>query len=407
MILKKKSGPASQIGFQEAFASVELMLNIEELGEEYELLWPAEIFSSEVNAAIKSGPNFRGFAEKLLKEAFAEAAPSGRFHLLLTGSEWGTPGSTFKPTETGARQFLSDLASCAHLLPVGKTVAPYWTQKGCPQSPTPKQSMDTLRVAWVGLVEELIEAGFYAQAVGQNCVDNERYLDIEANLSKQIELRTGVKNLWPIAGAFVLDDMLLTLIEVLHDLAARPRSSSPHNFNECGVHYDDFARRPGQAIYRWRVNELLASHGSDLRLSDEGEDRGRLVTHFSDPRANLVTQISEPEGTTDRAEIEHAIALFRKRGATREDKRSACNALARVLEMRRPLLEAAMKKEAVSQNENQLFFIANGFDIRHNRLDQRPDYDVIFLDWIFWLSLASCDLTSRLMEREGISPQLE
>lgn len=93
----------------------------------------------------------------------------------------------------------------------------------------------------------------------------------------------------------------------------------------------------------------------------------------------------------------HATALFRSRTATREDKRSACIALAGVLESRRSLL----KTNLLSGDEGALFQIANQFDIRHRKADQHPDYDDAYLDWLFWWYLATVDLTDRLIARGG------
>ena len=90
------------------------------------------------------------------------------------------------------------------------------------------------------------------------------------------------------------------------------------------------------------------------------------------------------------------MALFRSRGVTREDKRSAAVALARVLEDRRDLLKA----ELLSKDEGSLFQIANQFDVRHRRADQRPNYDEAYLDWIFWWYLATVELTDRLLARQ-------
>ena len=98
----------------------------------------------------------------------------------------------------------------------------------------------------------------------------------------------------------------------------------------------------------------------------------------------------------DRGAVEHAVALFRARAAGREDKRSAVMALARILEDRRALL----KVELLNKDEGALFTIANGFDVRHRRADQRGDYAEAYLDWIFWWYLATLELTDRLLHRQ-------
>ena len=93
--------------------------------------------------------------------------------------------------------------------------------------------------------------------------------------------------------------------------------------------------------------------------------------------------------------VEHGIALFRKRGVTREDKRSACVALALVLEDRRRLL----KEEMLRKDEGMLFKIANEFDIRHRDGKQYDNYGDEFFDWIFWIYLSTIELTNRVIAR--------
>lgn len=115
-----------------------------------------------------------------------------------------------------------------------------------------------------------------------------------------------------------------------------------------------------------------------------GDDRCILVERAlrtSDPRA--------------REQVQHAIALFRGRTATTQDKRSAIVTLAHVLEVRRRLLKA----ELLRGDEGALFGIANEFAIRHDNERQKTDYDPVFLDWIFWWYLATIELADRLLVR--------
>jgi hypothetical protein len=145
------------------------------------------------------------------------------------------------------------------------------------------------------------------------------------------------------------------------------------------------------------VNRLLATSTLGLRLAEEGEDLGRLVrvepTGLEDlPERAL--RAATPR-TIDR--VQHAIALFRSRTAGLEERRSAVIALAGILEERRGLL----KTELLTKDEGALFAIANGFAIRHQRADQRGDYDSAFLDWLFWWYLDTVQLTDQLLAREA------
>lgn len=174
---------------------------------------------------------------------------------------------------------------------------------------------------------------------------------------------------------------------------ARPRNRFWHDYGGCGWDYSNYATAPGRAVYRWRVDQVLAAGGIPLRLADSGEDIGRLVHEPGDSRKDLVTAALATPAQSDRDTVEHAVALFRSRWAGREDKRSACRALAGLLEDRRSLI----KQELLSTDEGALFEIANKFAVRHRNADQRVHYDDAFLDWLFWWYLATFELTDRLL----------
>jgi hypothetical protein len=166
-----------------------------------------------------------------------------------------------------------------------------------------------------------------------------------------------------------------------------------------GLDYSSFATGPARRLYRWRVNRLLAASDLGLRLAEGGEDLGRLVraepTGLEDLPERAV-EAATPE-TVDR--VRHAIALFRSRTATVEERRSAVITLAGILEERRDLLKA----ELLSKDEGALFQIANGFAVRHQRADQRADYDSAFLDWFFWWYLGTVGLTDQLLARQAVA----
>ena len=94
-------------------------------------------------------------------------------------------------------------------------------------------------------------------------------------------------------------------------------------------------------------------------------------------------------------EVGHAVALFRSRDADIASKRSAIVALAGVLENRRELIKTSLLRK----DEGALFELANEFDLRHRKPDQRGDYDEAFLDWIFYWYLATVELTDRVLAR--------
>ena len=126
-------------------------------------------------------------------------------------------------------------------------------------------------------------------------------------------------------------------------------------------------------------------------MADTGENKGLLVDLVDDARADLLDGGSwknDPKKT----DVEHAIALFTRHGASREDKRSAVVALAGVLESHRESLKGLL----CPKDEGALFNIANSFDLRHRDKSQKADYRAEFLDWIFWWYLATVELSNRV-----------
>ena len=60
------------------------------------------------------------------------------------------------------------------------------------------------------------------------------------------------------------------------------------------------------------------------------------------------------------------------------------------------LIDALAKSD-----RSALFDIANNFHVRHQDAKQKRDYDDFYLDWIFWLYLASIELTNRVIDQQA------
>lgn len=252
-------------------------------------------------------------------------------------------------------------------------------------------------------MDDLQQRGYLGMVAPAPCVDDnfagafpDEVLDV------LIEDRLGKKNLWSPRPAAWDEATFFDLVEIFHDLVSRPRRRRFHSYSGCGWHYSAFTPRPAQILYRWTVNRLLARNGIGLRLAKSGEDVGRLVHEVDNARADLVDAALATADPERRAVTAHAIALFRSRCAGVEDKRSACVALAGLLEERRALL----KEELLSADEGALFLIANKFAIRHRRADQRADYDPAYLDWVFWWFLSTVELIDKLLASQASDPTI-
>jgi len=57
----------------------------------------------------------------------------------------------------------------------------------------------------------------------------------------------------------------------LYEHCSKPVQRTHHDWNGCGWHCSVFARAPGQAEYRVRVNKILEGYADGYELSVEGE----------------------------------------------------------------------------------------------------------------------------------------
>lgn len=370
-----------------------------------ELRWPRELFATEA-AALRDAPDagspaWQDRAELLLEEAFTGTAV--RAHLARVTGEaaaardpWGPNPST---ADTSPADFLTWLDSATITFPTQAQPRPYWSRRHAPRPVTANKSR--LAEWFQQTIRDLDSQGYFEHTFPSGCEDAGDD-DTSVDPSMVLAERIGVPDLWPLQASReswdpeTSPDVFYDLIEALHDLVARPRSRSYHSYWR-HWHYGDFSSSAGQMLYRWRVNRILIVAGVELHLADAGEDIGRLVRVSGDSRNTLVDRVLTVKDDGDARQ--HAVALFRSRAADREAKRSAVVALARLLEDRRQLL----KKHLLRKDEGALFQIANEFDLRHSKADQRGEYDEAYLDWIFWWYIATVDLADQLLSRQEIN----
>lgn len=366
----------------------------------YELLWPAELLASEGERILRasdrtSDSSWVDRATCLITEALAGTTAVADFEELPdrdapTDDPWSstTPGWGSR-AGMAKRQWFTELVNRAGELRQAATPRPYWPQRrGRGLSHDGSTPRDTRR-DFARLVGEFEDKGYLVEVFGEECVDDNSELPDAAEV---IDRRLGIPDLWPLTPETWDEDTFYGLIEVFHDLVSRPRMRRYHSYSGCGWHHSEFHNGPARILYRWKVNQLLRSAGIEYELATEGEDLGRLVAVTDDARSSLVHRALNESAPNITARVRHAIALFRGRDTTVESKRSAIVTLAGILEERRALL-----KDKLGKDEGALFEIANRYDLRHRKADQRGDYDEAFLDWIFWWYLGTVELTNRLV----------
>ena len=287
-------------------------------------------------------------------------------------------------------RWLIDLRESMPDLTEQQSPRPYWSQRKQPPKEPTAPSLDAVVRRVRREIDDLTSQHWFASTLGFDCVDSNG--EVETSIEDQLDRRVGKAHLVALDDAEWTEDDLCDFVEVYHDLSARPTRGWYHPYANCGFHPSRFAHSSGMRIYRWRINKLLAASTLGLRLAEEGEDIGRMVRVLSDGlqllAASKASSASEAE-----PEIAHAIALLRRHGGSREDRRLAVVGLARVLEVRR----VALKEHLLSKDEQALFQIANKFDLRHRKADQMADYGDDYLDWIFHWYLATIDLLDRVL----------
>lgn len=361
------------------------------------LRWPTHVFASELDAMIRTGSTGEE-VDHLIREAFDDHDELLRF---LPGDAIFMGGAQ-RPTSRD--QYLSELLSLANAGLVPEFVAPSarWRER----KGVHRQTSESLPSLFGKALQELDELGYWDHAAHPPCVDDsfetlehlgdvvERELGIAVDLKFLPRAYKGATENVKALDELTEDDVF-ELVEIFHDLAARPRSRYYHDYGH-DWHHSDFAKGTGQAIYRWKINTILRDAQVAYCLAADGELRGRLVSAFDDGRMELLRSATTNAATEDKSRLDHAAALFLKRGSTTEDKRSALKNLADLLEKDRALLKA----ELFSKDEGALFEIANKFGIRHHTAQQQDDYDEAFLDWVFWWYLATVELAQRLAARK-------
>lgn len=244
--------------------------------------------------------------------------------------------------------------------------------------------------------EQFSENGYFQQSFGYWCVDSENVAgSLGSDLGGVVLLELRKDNLWPILTKCLeySEDDLFDIIEFLYDNVSKPTEGYFHSYGGCGYHYNSFNREEGQVEFRTRMNRLLGSYKPPHELLQNGE-----VASKADPGLENLFKTDLPRTDPDRVEsrVHAAIAKFRRHRSSFEDRRDALRDLADVLEFLRPQLKSVLK----SQDEADLFNIANNFGIRHHNEKQKTDYDeAIWLSWIFYYYLATIHAALRLIEK--------
>lgn len=360
----------------------------------YSLSWPRPLFLWEAHRILQtaSETELLAWTVHLIREAFEDEAVVETFTAEMSAQEaaaaWGVPAVTVRPARPWLQALLTDEARLAPYRP-----PVYFAERQSGGHIDLEQdSRYTFAEDFIELLNSMSLEGYFPKILPKVCEDN---WTEPIDVAREIRRATKQTVDWPLSATdakFLPDVTVYSLIEYFNDQAQRPRKADWHNWNNCGYDYTDFNRESGGAVYRWRVNTLLSQHKVPLMLGSVGAERGRLVHSFSHEQDVLLTQEVQNRAENPADEVAHAIRMFRARNANNIDKRAALALLYKRLEPKRRYLEGKTTKGDV----DDIFNIANRYQIRHSVgkqfNEERPEY----LEWMFWNFLSMVRLLDAL-----------
>jgi hypothetical protein len=239
--------------------------------------------------------------------------------------------------------------------------------------------------------------GYFQEYLGYECVDA-GYIPgkLGHDMQGALLLQLRKSDLWPIDRKidFYSEDDIFDIIEFLYEHCSQPVKRSWHSWSDCGWHCETFDKLVGQIEFREKVNKILEIYQDGFELSNVGEIL-RLLDTGLEPLFEAEVPSNDPDNITTR--VEAAKLKFRRSRSSIEDRGDAIRDLAAVLEFLRPEL----KKVLTTQDESDLFNIANNFSIRHHNDKQKAQYDKpIWYSWLFYYYLATIHAALRLIARK-------
>ena len=251
-------------------------------------------------------------------------------------------------------------------------------------------ALDELKELFQRVHGNLSEAGYFDESFGFLCVDNDHVSGIIHDVGLEIFLKIRKKNLWPVPTYIEQynEDDLFDIIEFLYVHVSKPIDGTYHDWNDCGMHWETFNKAEGQKEFREKINEILGMYIGRYELSEKGEILTKPEIGFE--KIFEADIPSTEKSVTER--IDSAIRLYRRHGASLDDRRQAVRDLADVLEYLRPKAKNILTKK----DEQDLFNLANNFGIRHHNEKQKTNYDTaLWLSWMFYYYLATIHVLLR------------
>jgi len=191
------------------------------------------------------------------------------------------------------------------------------------------------------------------------------------------------------------EDHVFDTLEFLYDHVSRPGEwvsmTSETGFNY--YDYEDYDDNAGRAEFRQTANSFLADYKAGYELSEDGTV---LALGTDGLRQILDADIPSYDEINVDSKVRNAIAKWRNRHLSFEEKKEAIRELADVFEW----LKKTKGLSAVldGKDESAIFDLANNFAIRHHNPKQKTNYDpAIWYSWMFHFYLATYHAAIRLL----------
>lgn len=251
---------------------------------------------------------------------------------------------------------------------------------------------------FISVFDELWSQDYFQEYFGFDCIDA-GYVPgkLGADVEAAILLAIRKDGLWPIRHRmeYYSEDDLFDMVEFLYDHVSKGVEGFHHSYNDCGMHYKTFDQSTGKEEFRRRVNKVLNAYGRGFELDVNGE-----ILSLPEAGYETILQAKLPNRDPQNieAKVNDAVYKFRRAKSTLDERRDAIRDLVDVLEFLRPKLKEVLE----SEDERDLFNIANNFGLRHHNQKQKTAYDKdIWYSWLFYYYLSTIHAALRLIERRS------